>query len=237
MSVYVLVVDNDRASASDLLSALEQEGYRSVHVLPGAQAIRRALMEEPDLVIMGIDSQKEDWRWCCRFLSFWEKPLLLLLSTTNKLDRVKGLELGADDCMIKPAHSMEVVARVRALLRRTGSSRQRSERSYLVDNNLVVDLSRREVWLDNKPIALTPTEFQLLFCFTRHVGEILSHEQLARQLWGPDCPSDQAAIKQYVYQLRQKLEPDPSRPQRIVSRRGQGYIFQLLADARVSVSR
>jgi DNA-binding response OmpR family regulator len=235
MTVRILVIDNDQAAVNDLYAALVAEGYQPSHVLPGVPALRRVLADEPDLVILGIDNQKEDWQWCGRFLSFWDKPLLLLLSTSNKMDRIKGLDLGADDCMVKPANSVEVVARVRALLRRTESFQSRSWRSYLVDKDLVIDLTRREVWLDGRSVALTPTEYQLLFCFTRHVGEVLSHDRLARQIWGPDCPDDHTAIKQYVYQLRQKLEPDPTSPRRIISRRGQGYIFQLLTDTRADI--
>jgi two-component system KDP operon response regulator KdpE len=99
-----------------------------------------------------------------------------------------------------------------------------------VDNNLVIDLTRREVWLDEKPVRLTPTEFRFLSCFTEHVGQVMSHERLVNYVWGPDVAGTRDAVKLYVHQLRKKLEPDRDRPQRIVTRRGEGYLFRALAD-------
>jgi DNA-binding response OmpR family regulator len=235
MSVHVLLIEDDRATVKDLGAAFALDGFHMDHILPGPRAMRKIVIDDPDVVILGIDSQKQSWRYLCQILAFLDKPLLLLLSASNDTDRIKGLELGADDCMIKPILTAEVVARVRALLRRGEPQASRSERSFFVDQGLVVDLSRREVWLDGQPVALTPTEFRCLFCLTRHVGEVVSHQQLATQVWGLGCSSDRAAIKQYIYQLRQKLEPAPGRPQRIVCRRGQGYVFRLLADTKAGI--
>jgi two-component system KDP operon response regulator KdpE len=188
------------------------------------------LIHQPDLVILGMDSQDKEWQFCRRLLTFLDRPLLLLLSTTNQLDRVRGLELGADDCMVKPVFMVEVLARARALLRRSEVRISRSQRSYFVDEDLVVDLTRREVWLNGQPVALTPTEFRFLSCFVEHVGEVLSHERLASRVWGPDHTNADDAIKLYVHQLRQKLEPDPNQPRRFVTRRGEGYVLRPLAD-------
>ena len=142
---------------------------------------------------------------------------------------MKGLEIGADDCMIKPALTEEVIARARVLLRRNVQP-DRSRRSYFVDGSLVIDLTRREVWLDQQPVRLTPTEFRFLCCFTEHVGEVLTHERLVNYVWGPDLNQARNAVKLYVHQLRKKLEPDPSTSKRFVTRRGEGYMFRALAD-------
>ncbi len=227
----LLLIDDDQELVRELHLALVQEGYGVTHASPGLKAIRKMLTDEPDLVILGLNSRQQDWQFCCRLLAFLDKPLLLLLSTTNNMDRVRGLELGADDCMIKPFITVEVLARVRALLRRSESQALRSRRSYFVDEELVVDLTRREVWLHGRPVSLTPTEFRLLYCLTQHAGEVLSHERLTMQVWGPDYSDARDAIKQYVHQLRQKLEVNPSHPQRILTRRGEGYLFRSLADA------
>jgi two-component system KDP operon response regulator KdpE len=232
MSVRVLLIHDDPAIARDLRSAFVPEGYYLDHALPGPQTFRKIILDEPDVVILGIKPDKVGWQGCCHLLTFLDQPLLLLLCSTDTEDRVKGLALGADDCMTEPILASEVVERVRALLRRAGPQTWRPVRSYFADGDLLVDLIHREVWLDGQQVALTPTEFRLLSCFTQHVGEVMSHERLKRQVWGSDCPGDRAAIKQYVYQLRQKLERAPSHPQRILSRRGQGYLFRSLADGR-----
>jgi two-component system KDP operon response regulator KdpE len=231
MLASILLIDEDPSVECELYPALEQEGYRVTCAVPGLAAMRMMLAEEPDLVILGMNCQQGDWKFCCRVLSFLEAPLLLLLLTSNPMDQVRGLELGADDCMIRPVIMIEFLARVRALLRRPHLVNRRPRRGYFVDGDLVVDATRREVRLSGEPVALTPTEFRLLCCFTQHVGEVLSHERLTMQIWGPGCTDARDAIKQYVHQLRRKLELDPRHPQRILTRRGEGYLFQALSNS------
>jgi DNA-binding response OmpR family regulator len=230
VTANVLIIDDDVVVVKELQPAFMQAGYRVDHVVPGLDALRKMLKDEPDLVILGINSEEKGWHFCRRLLTFLDKPLLLLLSTANTLDGVKGLELGADDYMIKPVLTVEAIARARALLRRSKSRSRRSRQSYFVDEDLVIDLTRRQVWLNGHPVALTPTEFKFLSCFTKHVGEVLSHERLMLNVWGPSYAGARDAIKLYVHQLRQKLEVDPRRPRRILTRRGEGYVFRSLTD-------
>ena len=231
MTTSLLLIDADPSASSGLRPALQREGYRVALVTPGLGAIRSVLFDEPDLVILGINCQRGDWHFCHRLLSFVDMPLLLLLSTSNPMDQVRGLEMGADDCMIRPVAMIEFLARVRALLRRNNLVTQRANRGYFVDDDLVVDLKRQEVWISGQPVALTPTEFRLLSCFAQHVDEVLSHERLTMQVWGPEYSDARDAIKQYVHQLRQKLEPNPRHPQRILTRRGEGYLFRALTNS------
>jgi len=207
-----------------------QEGYHVLLAEPGLGAIRKMLAEAPDLVILGVNCLTGNWEFCHRLLAFADKPLLLLLNTLNPMDQVRGLELGADDCMVRPVSAIELVARVRALLRRNDLGAKRAKRGYFVDDDLVVDLRRQEAWLAGQPLALTPTEFRLLSCFTQHVDEVLSHERLTLQVWGPGSSDARDCIKQYVHQLRRKLEPNPRHPQRILTRRGEGYLFRALTN-------
>ena len=230
MTASILLIDKDVSVDKKLQPAFAREGYALRSVLPGLDAIRTMLVDEPDLVILGLGPQEKDWEFCRRLLAFLDRPLLLLLSTENRLDRVKGLEVGADDCMIKPVLTEEVVARARVLLRRSPYQVHRSKRSYFVDENLVVDLTRREVWLNEQPVRLTPTEFRFLSCFTEHVGQVVSHDRLVNYVWGPDVTGARDAVKLYVHQLRKKLEPDRDEPQRFVTRRGEGYLFRAVAD-------
>ncbi len=224
-----MVIDSDEAAAYKLRPALVEEGFQVKVERTGLNAIRSLLLDQPDLVILGVAPPEADWQFCRHLLTFLDAPLLLLLSTDNELDPVRGLELGADDCMRQPVLTVELVARVRALLRRSASRPSWRGRSYFVDQGLVVDLTRREVWLDEQPVALTPTEFKFLSCLTANVGEVLSHERLMLHVWGSEYPGWRDAIKLYIHHLRRKLERDPSKPQRIVTRRGRGYVLQRLA--------
>ncbi len=230
MAASLLLIDEDPSTVRELRPVLVREGYRVADAVPGLAAIRTMLVDEPDLVILGVNCHKDEWKFCHRVLSLLHGPLLLLLHTSNPMDQIRGLELGADDCVIGPVSPMVLLARVRAVLRRRELS-PRGRRGHFVDASLVVDSTRREVWLNGQPVALTPTEFRFLSCFTQHVGEVLSHERLTMQIWGPSCPDARDAIKQYVYQLRQKLELNPRHPQRILTRRGEGYLFQALVDS------
>jgi DNA-binding response OmpR family regulator len=229
VAVKVILIDNDTTLMERIRPILELEGYGVTSAVPGPDAIRKTAVEDVGLVILGIASREEDWAFCRRLLSFVESPLLLLLSSDDELDRARALDLGADDCMIKPARLVELVARVRALLRRHAMATPRRQQSFFVDGNLVVDLTRREVRLDDEPVALTPTEFRLLACFVRHAGQVLAHERLSMQVWGPAQAVRRDTLKQCVHHLRRKLEVDPSRPQRIVTRWGEGYLFQPVA--------
>lgn len=228
MTAQILVIDNDEETVHELRPAFVDEGFQIEHSEVGLNAIRSVLLEQPDVVILGLDDVEADWQFCRRLLTFLDAPLMLLLDTEDELDLVQGLELGADDCMRKPILTLELIARVRALMRRSTSRPSWRGRSYFVDQGLVIDLTRREVWLDDRPVALTPTEFKFLSCLTAHVGEVLSHERLMLHVWGNECPGWRDAIKLYIHHLRQKLEPDPSQPQRIMTRRGRGYVFQRL---------
>jgi DNA-binding response OmpR family regulator len=230
MTAHVLLIDDDAVVVSTVEAALIQDGHRVSVALPGVDALRRMIADEPDLVILGIDSQDSEWQFCRRLLAFLDQPLLLLLPVRNKLDHVKGLELGADDCMVKPVLTVELLARVRALLRRSALAFSRRQRSLFMDGDLIVDLTRREVLLNGYPVAITPTEFRMLTCFIMHEGEVLPHERILTQVWGPSDLVGRDVLKLYIHNLRKKLEPNPNQPQRLLTRRGEGYLFRRLTE-------
>ena len=180
MAASLMLIDEDPSTVGQLRPILEQDGYRVIDAMPGLAAIRTILVDEPDLVILGVNCHEGGWKFCKRLLSILGGPLLVLLCTCNPMDQVRGLELGADDCMIRPVSTIEFLARVRALLRRQDLTNQGEQRGYFVDGDLIVDAMRQEVWRNGQPVALTPTEFRLLCCFTQHVGQVLSHGRLTK---------------------------------------------------------
>lgn len=228
MPASILLIDHDAAVIGELETAFGQEGFAASHAKPDVEAFRRLLVEQPDLVILGLDCQREDWLYCQQLLTFMENPLLLLLTTDDKLDRTRGLDLGADDCMIKPVLTEEVIARSRALLRRYAANCRRIGSTLFIDEHFVIDLAGREVRLNGQCIPLTPTEFRVLCSLAKHRGQVLSSDRVAKLVWGPGRQGSPETVKVYVHRLRKKLEADPQHPQRIVTRRGSGYLFSAL---------
>ncbi len=224
MTASILLIDDDEFRAERVKPVLAREGYRLGHFAPSLDAIRKMLIDKPDLVVLGLDPVQEGWVFYHKVLTFLESPLLLLLSSGDESDRVKGLRLGADDCMSQPLILTELVARVQALLRRSALDSEQEKGSF-TNSNLVVDLDRREVLLDGEVVPLTRIEFRLLSSLVRHAGETLLYEELLAQVWGPNHTRSRDHLKPHIYHLRQKLESDPSRPQRIMTHRGQGYMF------------
>lgn len=220
--VDILLIDDDELVANSVQPVLAREGYRVDCAVPGMKAIRRMLVDEPDLVILGVDPPHDGWRFCHQVLSFVKSPLLLLLSTYDENDQIKGLRLGADACVTKPVPLGELVARVQALLRRR-------ERVF-ADGDLVVDLEHRVVLLDEKPLALTPTEFRMLSFLVEHVGEVVSRELLLTHVWGPNGRESCNLITAHIYNLRQKIEPDPRHPRRIVTHLREGYALRRIGE-------
>jgi two-component system response regulator VicR len=226
MAARILLIDDDQSSVQCILPVLARLGFQVDCTMPDLDAIRKMLIDEPDLVVLGVDSS-EGWQFCHQLLVFLKgSSLFLLLRTDNEEDRVKGLRLGADDCMVKPVSMSEFVARVQAHLRRRSPETFQQRRSFFIDENMVVDLTRRDVRLNGEPVILSAMEFRLLACLVQHVGEVVSHKQLMTRMWGPDHCNSPSVLKSYIYKLRSKLEPDPRQPRRIVTRRRQGYMLQ-----------
>ena len=228
MTARILLIDGDETIVESMQPVLTREGYWVDHALPHLNAIRKMLLDEPDLVILGVDPPEDGWQFCQQVLAFLEKPLLLLLSTEREADRIRGLTLGAADCVDKSASMVELVARVKALLRRTAMSNP-SRQSLFVDHDLEVDSDRREVWLGGDPVALTPTEFCILAYLVDHAGEVVSHEQLMEHVWGAECGGSTELLKPHIHHLRRKLEREPTLPRRIVTCWGRGYSFRRIA--------
>lgn len=233
MSEKILVVEDEPALQETLVYSLLKQGYTVKSALDGEQAIQAARDFQPDLIILDIMLPVFDGFEVCRILrQEMNTPILMLTARDDEIDRVIGLELGADDYITKPFSMRELMARVKAQLRRVRLIREERESDDALGKetvrfgNLTLDLTRREVLLDDRPIALKPKEFDLLLFLARHRGHVLSRELVLERVWGWDFTGGSRTVDVHVRWLREKIEPDPANPERIVTVRGAGYRFE-----------
>jgi len=225
----LLLVEDDETLRQTLRYTLERAGYQVDVVADGTEALRRVQTSAPDLVILDVMLPGLDGFDVCRALRRSSTvPILMLTARDDEVDRVLGLELGADDYVTKPFSMRELVARVKALLRRREMlaaelrpTEAGAER--IVFGPLVIDVAARRVWRDGQEVALKPREFDLLVYLVRHRGRVCSAEQLLRAVWGYHGYGDTRTLAVHIHGLREKLEPDPRHPQLIETVRGVGY--------------
>ncbi len=222
----ILAVDDERLYQHLLQVNLEKEGFEVFTAGNGLDALDMVSNRHPDLVIMDIMMPKMDGIDTCeRIRQFSNVPIIILTARGEEQDRVRGLNVGADDYVVKPFSATELVARVRAVLRRTSSSEQITQNRYFTHANLKIDFARAEVWKDNKPVYLSATEYRLLIQFAHHIGQVMTAEELLMAIWGPQYREDKEILWVSIARLRQKLEDNPHSPQHIVTRAGLGYLM------------
>ena len=224
----VLVVENNQQAVRDISFCL-QVRYPEVIVVSvadGQKGIEMVETESPDLVVLDSTLPDTDTLgMVSKIREFSDVPLMILYEAETDMDRAKGLEAGADGYVIKPFSPIELLARVRALLRRTQGIGFKPERVVTIDGKLTINFTTREVFLSDKRINLTPTEYQLLSELVSNSGRVLSHDTLLKKVWGPEYDPDYSFIKTYIYRLRSKLETDAKKPQMLLTERGIGYRF------------
>jgi DNA-binding response OmpR family regulator len=162
---------------------------------------------------------------CQRIRQYSNVPIIILTARGEEQDRVRGLDLGADDYLVKPFSATELLARVRAVLRRAQVSNEGGQNRYFEHENLRIDFARAEVWRGNQPVFLSATEYRLLLQFAHHVGKIMSAEELLTSVWGPEYKTDKEILWVSIARLRQKLEDEAHSPRHIVTRSGLGYLM------------
>ena len=226
----ILIVEDEPAVARGLEYALKAEGYKVFWAKSGAEALELTRREQPDLITLDIRLPDLSGYDVCRALRSQNQrqPILMLTAKDEELDKVLGLELGADDYMVKPYGLRELVSRIRALLRRAyGDLAARSEDEIQRFEGLEIDLTRLEVRLEGAAVDLTPTEFRLLRYLSARQNVPVSRSSLVEAVWGyeSDVNSDRT-VDVHIRHLRQKIESDPAKPTRIVTVRGIGYKFQ-----------
>lgn len=232
MAHKILIVDDEPTLLQTVRAYLEGEGYEVRTALDGEAALREARAFEPDLVVLDVMLPKLDGFEVLRRLrrgdaasALRDVYVIMLTARADEMDRVVGLELGADDYVTKPFSPRELVARVKASLRRAGGSESRVDEA-LVFQHLRLDPEARLVWKDGQQVELTPIEFDLLYALVRHAGRVLGREQLLEQVWGVDYYGDERVVDVHIGRLRKKIEADPSQPELIHTVWGVGYRFE-----------
>jgi len=222
----ILVVDDEPRYLRLLEANLRTEGYEVITAQDGMQAVETFSANPVDLILMDVMMPKLDgFAACQRIREFSNVPIIILTAKGEEQDRVRGLDLGADDYLVKPFSATELLARVRAVLRRSQFSKDVSQSRFFEHGNLRIDFARAEVWRGNQPVFLSATEYRLLLQFAHNVGVVLSAEDLLTSVWGPEYRSDKEILWVSIARLRQKLEDDAHAPKHIVTRSGLGYLM------------
>ena len=224
MVTRILVVDDEPRYVRLMEANLISEGYEAMKAYDGQSAVEMVADKQPDLVLLDVMMPGLDGFGACeRIREFSSVPIIMVTAKGEEQDRVRGLDVGADDYIVKPFSATEVLARVRAVLRRAQVSGSTFEQSVFTHGNLRIDLARAEVFKDENMIFLSATEYRLLLQFVHNQGNILTSEDLLVNVWGPEYREDKEILWVSISRLRQKLEDDPRNPQHIVTRSGMGY--------------
>jgi DNA-binding response OmpR family regulator len=230
MPQKVLVVEDDAAIRDALTYNLGREGYEVEAVGDGAAALAAARKSAPNLIVLDLMLPELDGFDVTRTLRKESKvPILMLTARDDEIDRVLGLELGADDYLTKPFSMRELLARVKAMLRRVQLEREDGSEpagQRLVSENLDVDLDRHEVTLDGEVLDLKPKEYELLLFLMQHRGKAFSRDQLLEKVWGWEFSGGSRTVDVHVRWLRARIEKNPDDPKRIITVRGVGYRFE-----------
>lgn len=222
----LLIVDDDQTLLEALVLYFDKQGYRVFTASEGDEGLRQLYKVHPDLVILDIMLPRmSGWEVCERIRQMTNVPIIMLTARGQEVDRVRGLEMGADDYVAKPFSLRELAARVEAVLRRSQGVQEQGDEVLYGDDYLVIDAGRMEVHCAGQPVNLTATERRVLFLLARNQGRLLTAGQILTSVWGPDYAEEVSYVRLYVWRLRQKIEPVPDQPRYILTEHGMGYRF------------
>ena len=222
----ILVVDDEPRMTRFIRMNLELEEYRVIEAHNGLEALDKVRTDLPDLVILDVMMPELDGFETLEMLrEVSNVPVIMLTVRADEEDKVRGLELGADDYVTKPFGARELTSRVRAVLRRTQGPVTPEEAILRIDDRLSIDFNGRKVIVEGQHIKLRPTEFRLLYHLVENAGWVVPHEELLAKVWGYEYREEIQYLRLYITYLRQKIEPDPSHPDYILTERGVGYRF------------
>lgn len=230
MSTRILVVDDEPRYLRLMEANLITEGYDVIKATNGQEAVDKVVKEQPDLVLMDIMMPVLDgFAATERIREFSSVPIIVVTARGEENARVRGLDLGADDYIVKPFSATEMLARVRAVLRRVKTPTTTQE-AVFYHGNLKIDFAKAEVFRNERLVFLSATEYRLLLQFAHNLGQVLTSEELLANVWGPEYRDDKEILWVSISRLRQKLEDDPKNPFHIVTRSGMGYSMPVLEE-------
>jgi len=222
----ILVVDDEERMVRFIRLNLEHDGYQVIEAYNGTKALERMRSNLPDLILLDVMMPDIDGFEVLRTIrEISSVPVIMLTAKGEEEDRIRGLELGADDYITKPFSPRELVSRVKAVLRRAETPVGSTHGAIDVDDRLKIDFDRREVWVDGEQIQLRPTEYRLLYHLVQNTGWVLTHDQILAKVWGYEYRDEPHYVRLYINYLRKKIEKDPSDPKYILTERGVGYRF------------
>ncbi|MFN8458559.1 MAG: response regulator transcription factor [Anaerolineae bacterium] len=222
----ILIVDDEIRMRRFMKMNLDLEGYRVIEASNGLEALDRIREDLPDLVLLDVMMPELDGFETLRIIRETSTvPVIILTVKDDEADKVKGLELGADDYVTKPFSPRELASRIKAVLRRTEMDAPAEKSMVVVDDYLKIDFNRRQVFAGGQEVKLRPTEYRLLYHLVKNAGQVLTHEVILSKVWGYEYRDESQYVRLYITYLRQKIEPDPSNPKYILTERGIGYRF------------
>jgi two-component system KDP operon response regulator KdpE len=223
----ILLVDDEPRVVQLVREVLSATGFEMLAAFSGESAIEMVALEQPDLVLLDIilPGDLDGYQVAARLREFSDVPIIMLTAKVRETDMLRGFDMGADDYITKPFSSKELLARMRAVLKRSQSEGAPGAPTVIVCGDLQIDLARRRVAIGEREIYLTPTEYSLLHELALHPNQVLLHEQLLTKVWGAEYRDDLDYLRSYIHYLRKKLEADPSNPRLILSSPGVGYML------------
>ncbi len=220
----VLVIDDDTELLTLVNSWLSERGFEVLTAHDGYEGLRCLYQSQPDVVLLDIVLPDLDgWEVCRRLRQMCDTPVIMLTGRSAVEERVRGLDMGADDYVIKPFDLLELDARIKAALRRVQAGGPAQKRPMLICGRLWLDIAAHQAYVDGRAVRLSPTEFRLLECLMQNQGKVVTHQQLLSKAWGPEYVAYTSSLKVYIRYLRQKVEESPDNPNIILTERGIGY--------------
>lgn len=227
MGKKVLVVDDEKLIVKGIRFSLLQDGMEVDCAYDGEEALEKAKENKYDLILLDVMLPKMDgFEVCQQIREFSEVPIVMLTAKGDDMDKILGLDYGADDYITKPFNILELKSRVRAILRRSGSSSSKFKNTRLIADSLIIDTEQRNAYLDGTPVQLTAKEFDLVELMMRNPGRVYSRDNLLNIVWGYEYPGDMRTVDVHIRRLREKLEANPAKPELILTKWGVGYYFK-----------
>ncbi len=224
----ILLIEDEPQMLRLLRIILQSQGYRLVESSTGQDGLMQAATRAPDVILLDLGLPDIDGLEVTRRLREWsDVPIIVISAREQEQDKIKALDAGADDYLTKPFGAGELVARIRVAMRHKALREAGQHESIFTLGNLRVDLARRQVFLNEKEVHLTPIEYKLLTVLIKNAGKVLTHRQLLKEVWGPPYLTETQYLRVYMTQLRHKLEADPARPSFLINEPGVGYRLKL----------